>query len=1821
MGKVQSREAREETRQQNETEYKDLFADIQQTNAVKKRGRRDNTSGLVGEENIGFAGQGDLGTTKFDNKVVAGIDFFQEEDLGNANKMLGDVIAETRAQEQPKSEKVLFGVGRMLAKVGTETMKGLGYVAGAVPALVMQDIELMTDNFWVSGFQELEDASKDAMPVYVRDEVENGSLGRQIWSPEFWATDGADGIGFLLSAVLTGGATSAAVNGLKIGTKVASLVGKGAKTAKAVNSGVITGTQTFLESAAETKGMVDGLKADWEGFKQSNGSYLKTDPKTGEDITFSQQEVDSIIGRAGVETLAMNGLFLWGPNALQTKYLFGKGDDMADMLKGIPKGSAKEMAEGIAKLKPWKTGVEAGGKSMGAESWQELSQFAIEDYETKKGKGLDNPGLINGMIDGYIEGLTTIEGQKSMFLGAVLGLGPGAVGGYKQMKAQKKQAGSLIDLMSKSSQKFKDDISQVYQKDESGAIKLDPDTKKPLINPEKFFELMTSQSQDIMSSKLYQEAKMNGDIASAKFALSEMTIRNIFPYLQTAGGVELWKEHSKQMSEVIENDFADLGFESVEAYNSFLDETAETAKKEYAKIKDLGPAFFGIDTKLLLQNTPDPEAANEKLQQFIGNIEYNAVRLSAVQDNFRAELKKAQEEVAALESAIPRDEEGNVTHRDAMLEPHIESLNKKIEMLKDVITQNGEAYTKLFDKKEQQAAFDKIIKDDMAMQEDIAKDNAQATDVKNFRDTFRANLIEKGYTLEVGEDGKPSDKTTKQIILKDNDGVVYRIDTQFNKNTKTTDYFLKNLKTGENIPFSLEALVELGLDKPENILTRGEYAKYKQAERVVETNKRKLAALSRLISTHTKSHVNTKYNKKQLIEELEKYSAELEFWNQNKEFDDADVAKEITRLQKVIETLNVQIENLELQKKELAASLKALRQLKTELIEHIRVKTEMDFSFDAKLNKLEDELIEGDHELDEQVLDESIEVVNEWLNPLYAIRDKMQETVNDLFATLSAENRALFADKDWDKLNDNDRYLLSTYRTELAKLNAVKKDIKDLQKELNKLNRNKKLLIKYERLGIEIQNLLTRNNISKNKVKKKSIEKSLSRNQDKRSQSSPIEQSPKQDIQESSAKKHTPWSTITAVFNINEKDADGNYVLSKNWQQAARWSKVMGNIPLSDLDQYTVRFVNNTQLEEITGETPPVATNDALYAVLYNGYDVYTDESGVIYTGIAHPETYFKGDFSSIDVTRLPEYAPFKGRTISKENPATYNGEDYTSSIELESKILEDVRDAYTAWRKDIVDRLDGAPPEAEIEDVDDFVSNSQIGDTFEILHIGDTNPSWVKAEIVDYDGEPGIMIEGETMRYNSNLQSSDTVKIRPINPLNNKSGQSEEIYSGITDISKGFARTGTEKHKPKDVLEIESLEIPDGNVITKDNGVEVHAEKGMVHAKLKNGQVQILKNHVISELPDAQADAYINKIVHFIRLFNEMPNADFKSTFAFKGKNGQPTKSRMPLVSNSGKTGILNQFINWGYYGESDFSISVHPITIDGVVTKELEIAITHQGAKINIPLSALVNEKGNTRMVGDPAILQLTDFLKTKYMNVNKRDMNNESLKSFWLPTGWSKATPTSPPLITYKKYDSYNDYVLENNLYSDVQKTDESIDEIPTFVNQYITFDEETTPTLPEMDMEEETEEEAPTNTDSTELEEIVEYKGNVYSVVIKGDNRVITNVESGKVINPTSSVGKNVMKGVDWEAVGAIQGTNTKGSATAPDKGMDVPPLDQYSDFLNSEGEFGPDGGGSTFQNALKPSSKPTKDAPKNTDPKDKTNCPIAPKGKKKKPRNI
>jgi len=284
-----------------------------------------------------------------------------------------------------------------------------------------------------------------------------------------------------------------------------------------------------------------------------------------------------------------------------------------------------------------------------------------------------------------------------------------------------------------------------------------------------------------------------------------------------------------------------------------------------------------------------------------------------------------------------------------------------------------------------------------------------------------------------------------------------------------------------------------------------------------------------------------------------------------------------------------------------------------------------------------------------------------------------------------------------------------------------------------------------------------------------------------------------------------------------------------------------------------------------------------------------------------------------------------------------------------------------------------------------------------------------------------------------------------------------------VTDVSAGIPTIGKDvKHDPIAVLgKIKKLHISHKGTAMKANNEVVDTVPGMVYAENENGQLHRLYNYRIDSLDQDGQDTIINKILSFMALSYHTQNGKLKETFKFAGKN---TKETIPIVGHGDTMGIMDYFINWGETNK-EWGIFI------GVYEGKLAARFVHDGVKEFIDIEKLFDGKGfapkNIRKNGDPEITTLTNFLETKFLNVSTSKINDKQQHKndkyaykFKLPTGWHMQTVggKSIPIIDYVNEEDYNDYVLNNYLYTNIEEYDENEEEIPNFVNQYAKFDKD-------------------------------------------------------------------------------------------------------------------------------------------------------------------
>ena len=120
-------------------------------------------------------------------------------------------IDEQRAQKQGSLVRDLYILPRVGTKIISEVAKMPGELYGLVEwastGFDLDKFQSSVDNEWIKSIDEAYQATNDELfPVYKRRAVEQGGLLKQITSSEFWATEGADGVGFMLAFMAPGAA-------------------------------------------------------------------------------------------------------------------------------------------------------------------------------------------------------------------------------------------------------------------------------------------------------------------------------------------------------------------------------------------------------------------------------------------------------------------------------------------------------------------------------------------------------------------------------------------------------------------------------------------------------------------------------------------------------------------------------------------------------------------------------------------------------------------------------------------------------------------------------------------------------------------------------------------------------------------------------------------------------------------------------------------------------------------------------------------------------------------------------------------------------------------------------------------------------------------------------------------------------------------------------------------------------------------------------------------------------------------------------------------------------------------------------------------------------------------------------------------------------------------------------------------------------------------------------------------------------------------------------------------------------------------------------
>lgn len=586
----------------------------------------DSTPKKLVEFNKWFKQNNDTVTQNFD--VSANLDKLQgwENPLtfqgGNNISDPNNPFKEVRAINQSAWAKAVTIAPRVSAKILSEIAKIPGYIGGLAGGTYGEISDTITgkneysfteqafNNGWIRSIEQLnQNINKELLPVYVKKSVEEGDLWKNISSVDFWATEGADGIGFMVSMMVPG----AVLKSLNLGAKMArgsellaATVSKGTQFEKLMNGArkasqlglnaknfdVFNATvaNTYLESAAEAGMAMDSFE------KEHKQTFIEEAIATGKTPEQAEKEFNTQKALLGRNLFVSNVALLTVPNGLQSAMMFGKSASKF-MNSYTTKDALKQAGKRVVKNFLSEGFVEEAG------------QTTVENYFKKKAEknNLKGDGFLSfedfdvtGLKQAYLDTIASTEGQKAIFLGGVLGSSMNIYQGRREDIQNKKasdQVHSLTERYDKTLQALldtKDNVS--YNFNNNRKI----DTKKII---EKF------RTIDALSDRFaeYDEALQSGNEEVLEKVRNKTIQDVILPFVKQGElGIEGLSKYYDDMlnTEDVKNS---EDFDVIKARKEEVLNTAKEVFKKYDFYTDFINKRFNIPIK----------AANKEQQKIL----------------------------------------------------------------------------------------------------------------------------------------------------------------------------------------------------------------------------------------------------------------------------------------------------------------------------------------------------------------------------------------------------------------------------------------------------------------------------------------------------------------------------------------------------------------------------------------------------------------------------------------------------------------------------------------------------------------------------------------------------------------------------------------------------------------------------------------------------------------------------------------------------------------------------------------------------------------------------------------------------------------------------------------------------------------------------------------------------------------------------------------------------------------------------------------------------------------------------------------------------
>jgi hypothetical protein len=726
---------------------------------------------------------------------------------------IGADIDDLFGESQSTADKWANGTMKFVGKTATNVIGGLAMFPGLAYGAATGSFKNIYDNDFQRALDEANESMDEALPNYLRKEVEDYNLLQKMGTANFWANDVMSGMSFVAGAVLTEMASAGLATPLALSraTRALKALGKGSKVADATKLiGKVKGlkvadnvlgvgrkmvTGTFYEAGVESRHFANEAKEQYiNNYIEENG-YEPSEQEMAEAMGKIYNVANGVfalnsalVGMSNVVTLPKT----FGPktgSVLGKLFNPNKADEVAkslvktgDLSKRELRRASKRMGKTVGEVKKLdfvekaltKTRLERiGGKlyKLGEKPftegvWEEMMQGSVNkgalDYVSKyldEDNKLELFDVVSSLGKGMAETYGSQEGWEEGVIGMIIG-GAGFVGPSSKGKGLGWQGGIWDSLRDPLKTKRAEYLERANN----------------MATPDRVKALVKRGISAYTTNKEYNEAVQLGDMFTAKSAEHEAFFSDVNFRMKLGDYQTVEDNINDTIDGMTDTEFADM-FD----YENITEKEIQDRKSELkaSLLRRATTIKDSINEARVLANTD-----NEYIQDAL------AYSLATVQDIDKREEVLSyhiSEELGDIDSRSVKDvmrANNRLNFKKAWLSEYDRKLSRLESAKKRLVTMQLSGVANQERIYKQQHRIDEMLEDISSLLEqefNARKTNALEAptylrDFDSFRDTI-LKLSELAEKVEKHYFDKPADRRNLNIALRDLEKLSQRRET------------------------------------------------------------------------------------------------------------------------------------------------------------------------------------------------------------------------------------------------------------------------------------------------------------------------------------------------------------------------------------------------------------------------------------------------------------------------------------------------------------------------------------------------------------------------------------------------------------------------------------------------------------------------------------------------------------------------------------------------------------------------------------------------------------------------------------------------------------------------------------------------------------------------------------------------------------------------------------------------------------------------------------------------------------------------------------